>query len=103
MGASRAPAAETTSRIERMLPSDTLAFVSFKSVPQLIERWNRLGFRSPFVNPALQAVISRMEEQLPQQWLDAKFDWSQLSTLPTGEACMAVVHGLWQRSITALR
>ena len=91
VGASRAQSAETTRQIERILPNGTLAFVSFRNVPRLIEPWNRLGLRSPLLNPTLQAVVARVEEQFPQPWLDAKFDWRQLSTLPAGDACMAVV------------
>ena len=33
----------------------------------------------------------RIEEQLPQAWLDAKLDWAELLALATGEAGMAVV------------
>lgn len=80
-----------SSDLERLLPDSTLGFIRVKNVAQLTERWNRLGFRSPMANPALLAVIARMEEQFPQAWQDAKLSWSDLLTLPGGGACIAVV------------
>lgn len=89
--AHRAQTAETTQRIERMLPNDTVAFVSFRNVPQLTKRWNRLNFRSPLANPALQAVIKRVEEHFPRKLLDAKPDWAELLSYASGDACIAMV------------
>jgi hypothetical protein len=77
--------------LERMLPNDTLAFVHFKNVPQLIKRWNRLGFQSPVINPALQGVVARLEEHFPKQLLDAKPKWAEWLPAATGEACIAIV------------
>ena len=82
---------EAARRVERLLPEKTLAMVSVGNLPQWIASWNRLGFRAPQANPALRAVLRRVQEQLPPEWGQPGPDWQALSALPSGEACMAVV------------
>jgi len=83
-------AAEAATRAERLLPQETLAFVSATDMPKLLARWGGLGFRPALDNPALRAVAERVAEQLPKEWIKPAFAWDELLALGAGEACMAV-------------
>ncbi len=54
LGADHSRSAESFERLDRLLPQQTLAFVSCKNVPRTIERWQRARLRSPLANPTLQ-------------------------------------------------
>jgi hypothetical protein len=86
-----AAAAENAGRMERLLPADTLAFASVGDLPKVIDRWKDAGLRSPSANPALLAVARRVDELLPKSLRDKGLNWPEFLSLPTGEACMAVV------------
>jgi hypothetical protein len=81
----------TSTALEHLLPAETAAFVNVSDMPQLMDRWNRLGFRAPQANPALAAFIGRAEELFPKDWTKGNFDWGELLTLSAGEACLAVI------------
>ncbi|MGA2798548.1 MAG: hypothetical protein ABSE63_13280 [Thermoguttaceae bacterium] len=80
----------TVKALEHLPPAETAAFIYVSDMPKLIERWNRLGFRSPRANPALAALVGRAEELLPKVWKERNFDWGELMKLSAGDACLAV-------------